>query len=477
MLALPRVLDSADAVGYIDAVKHLASGDLLGFDARIPVLYPLLAAMVRFVVGDYERACAVVSLLASSLLVIPAYALSREMHGRGAARIAALGVSLWPWLVDYASRIGPDALGCTLWFLGVWLLMRAMRDGGACLVAAPLAFFALHLTRPEGTVILLAAPVGAALLYAGKDNRKLRRLVPYVIIAAALLCGYALFMKLLIGKATVSYRAELVAKEFLFSANVPKLFIKTFLKTLFEVYPLMLGPVLWLFMGVGAFYMASLESRKPTSEREDAARSHPRDAQLECYVLYFAFVQWFASLFVLSAEPRYQMSALVVLSLWSARGMAIVSERLAALPWGRWLRVLPVAALALSMLLGSAVSVGAAYLDDTPREPKEYKVAGQWMKERLEPGLIFTRKPQVGYYADMPSTGPALDDTLEQAIARAKKARARYLVVDERYTANMVPSLAPLLDPANAPSDLRLLKNITDYEKARVVIYEIVGTE
>lgn len=472
---VPGVLDSADAVGYLETARHLAAGDLWDIDPRIPILYPLLGALAHLFVHDYERASSLVSLAASPLLVIPVYALSRALHGRKAARIAALTVALWPWLVGYGSRIGPDALGCTLWFLAIWLLARSVDKGGAWLLAAPLAFFALHVTRAEGTVLMFSAPLGAVILYGGKDNRKLLRLIPFALISAALLGGYALFMKGLIGQATVSYRAGLVAHEFFFSANVPTLFAKTFIKTVFEVYPLMLGPVLLLFMGVGFFHKAQPRTGAANATRDEpAACHHPRTLRLELYVLYFAFVQWLLSLFVLSPEPRYQMSALVALSLFSARGMAIVGEQAAGLPWGRWLRTLPVAALVSSMALGNAVGVAAAYLSDTPPQPQEYKAAGEWMREHLEPGLVFTRKPQVGYYAGMPSTGPALDDALEQAIARAKEAGARYLVVDERYTAKMAPGLAPLLDPANAPPrDLRLLKIFSEYEKARIVIYDI----
>ena len=465
LLALPRVIDSADAIHYIETAKHLASGDFLGFNAKIPILYPLLTALCHLAVSDYELAGKLVSLAASTFLVIPVYALSRELHGRKTARIAAVAIALWPWLIDYATRIGPDALACTLWFACVWLLAQGLRTGGAWLVAAPFAFFALHLTRAEGTFFLLCAPIGGIILYAGEDKRKLYRLIPFALACGALLLGYALFAKLLIGKATISYRGELILHEFELTLRVFKLFARTFIKVLFEVYPLMLGPVLLLFMGVGFF--------QRTESSAEGVLGHPRRARLEIYVLYFGFLQWFMSMWVLSPEPRYQMSVLVALSLWSARGIAITGEQAATLPRGRCLRLLPMAALVSTMLLGTAVSMAAVFLESTPREPWEYKAAGAWMREHVEPGLIFTRKPQVGYYAGMPTTGPARDDTLDGAIARAKEAGARYLVIDERYTARMAPGMAPLLEPSNAPRGLRLLKEIDDYPGARVVVYEM----
>jgi hypothetical protein len=97
------------------------------------------------------------------------------------------------------------------------------------------------------------------------------------------------------------------------------------------------------------------------------------------------------------------------------------------------------------------------------------------MAKNLEKGLILTRKPQIGFYAAMPATGPGAEDSIEDAVARARAAGARYLVVDERYTAKLAPGLAPLLDPENAPSSLRLLHgSLSPYEEGRVVVYEVL---
>jgi len=52
---------------------------------------------------------------------------------------------------------------------------------------------------------------------------------------------------------------------------------------------------------------------------------------------------------------------------------------------------------------------------------------------------------------------------------------ARYLVVDERHSVAIVPALRALLDPAKAPSSLRLVRaDLSPYPDARVVIYEFV---
>jgi len=83
----------------------------------------------------------------------------------------------------------------------------------------------------------------------------------------------------------------------------------------------------------------------------------------------------------------------------------------------------------------------------------------------------------VGFYAKMPSTGPALEESLAEAMERARAANARYVVVDERYTAGMVPALAPLLDPALAPEDLAHVKTFDTWPECRVVVYALASVE
>jgi len=459
LFAMPRILDTADAVHYLDTAEHFASGDFFGFNPKIPILYPLLAAIVSFVVSDFEWACNIVSLVASTLLIIPLYGLARDLHGRSTARITGLLAAVWPWLIDYACRVAPDALGCTLWFLSLWLLARGLRWGGAWLAAAPFAFFALHLTRPEGTALFGAAVAGGVFLSVDPatfrvDKQGLKRVGLFVLPMILLLAAHAVYMRMVTGQATMNYRAQFIVRDFDLV-----LMLSTAVKTFAEVLPLMLGPALLLFIGVGFFH-------------RDAERS--RDSRLEAFVLWFALCQWGLSLFVLSAEPRYLMSVIVALSIWSARGIVLVARDAAGLRWGRALRLLPVAFAISLMLAGTAITVGAEYIGERARTPHEYKEVGRWMKENLEPGLIFTRKPQIGYYAGMQTTGPDLVDTLDEAVARAKRVGARYVVVDERYTAHMIPGIAPLLDPANAPPDLRLLKEFSQYPQSRVVVYEVV---
>jgi len=450
--AMPRVLDTADAIHYIETARHFAAGDFWGFDPKIPVLYPLLSAAAHYVFTDWEWAATSVSFLASVLVIIPIYFLARAMHGRTAAIISGVTVAIWPWLADYGCRVGTEPLACLWWFLAVLLLFLAVRDSNRWILPAFLAFFALHLTRPEGTFLLIAAPFSLLILYGHLNRRCVVQFICLFVMIFIGLCINALYTSSLTGNATPNYRIGFILTEF----DIVR-FVHTAFSTLTDVLPVMLGPVLMLFLGLGLFL----------------SRGPGRNIRLELFVFVFIFLQWFISLFVLSPAPRYLMSCIIALSTWSAYGMVVVSRQAAELRLGAVLRWVPLAVLVFSMLLHTVITVGAEHMGRPPREPREYKIAGQWLKEHASPGLIFCRKPQVGYYADMPSTGPDLNDTLDQAIARAQTAGAKYLVVDERYTAQDVPGLRGLLDPVQAPPSLTLLYQTEPYPRCRVVIYAL----
>jgi hypothetical protein len=125
------------------------------------------------------------------------------------------------------------------------------------------------------------------------------------------------------------------------------------------------------------------------------------------------------------------------------------------------------------------MGLGSAYarnrLAPLPLQPHEYRIAGEWLAENHPPGLILTRKPQVGYYSGNPTIGPDGEDTIASAVAKARAIGARYLIVDERYTAKLIPGIAPLLNPANAPPSLKLLKaGLSPYPQGRIVIYQVL---
>ncbi len=459
LLALQRAIDMADAIHYIQMAQQFAAGDFLDFDENLPVLFSIFGAAVHLIVPNWEHAFWIVSLAASTLLVVPVYLLARELHGRSAAQIAALVVSLWPWLVDYGSRIAPEALAVTLFFTSILLLYRGFEGGTAPLLLAPLAFFALHLTRPEGTFIMLAAPFGALVLCWRRGRRMYRRWGVFTACCVVLIGAYAAFMRVAIGTATISYRAPMAGDIADYFRRGATDFARTAMTLFFDVLPVMLGPLLLVFLGLGMFGKAE----------------GPRRIRLEGLILFFCAVQWSLTLANFSSAPRYIMAVVVALSLWSARGIELTARQAAETRHGAWLKHVPPSVVVAAMLVGIVSDVASESFSGMPRTPREYRIAGQWMKEQLEPGYIISRKPQVGFYAEMPSIGPDSAHDVDAVVALAEDIGARYLVVDERYSADIVPGLRPLLDPAQAPETLRLLRDdLSPYDGAKIVVYEIV---
>ncbi|MBI2425963.1 MAG: glycosyltransferase family 39 protein [Candidatus Hydrogenedentes bacterium] len=448
-LAMPRVLDSADAIHYVENAQHFADLNLAFVDPKIPPLYPLLGAHLHLLVPDLEFALRLVSFFCSILTVVPVYAIALRLHGRRTATLAALTVIVWPWLADYGSRVSTEATAVLLWLCAVWGLLAALEGKKGAAWCSALAFSGLYLCRAEGLFIFLFAfPV--VLVAARLTMQSVWRLAtPYAVLLVLTSAPYMLYNRALAGAATANYRVGFILEEF----DLLR-FADTAYKTLFEVLPIMLGPILLLFLGVGLL-QSLVERRAPMPT---------------AIVLAFAAAQWFVSLFVLSPAPRYLMAPLLVLMLWSAAGIEQTRAALTLLTTRRWIPYAPHALLLGVMLAYGLVTVGAEHLGRQPREPREYKAAGEWMRENLEPGLLFSRKPQVGYYAGMHSTGPADNDTLDTALQRAAAANARYVVVDERYAP---PSLRALLDPAAAPDSLEHLKTFDDYPASRVVVYRL----
>jgi len=456
-LLIPQAIDSADSILYLEAASAIAEGRFSEIYPRIPLLYPALSGMLASLSLNVEAAALVVSLLAMTALLPVLFALAHAAHGKTCAQMFALLATLWPWLVDYGSRVAPEAVYLLLWFLSAVLVAHAVRRGGIFALALAGSLSLLVLARPEGILIALST-VCASCFFRGEANVRLSRALPSLLGIAVVVALQFAWTRYLSGQTGIAPRFT--------SASVSSVFsywgmdtVSVGLRIMIVVIPVVLGPLLIALLIPGLRGVSSAE----------------RDRPVERTLLLLAATQVFAAMLSKFAEPRYVMAAVIALSLWSARGAVIVSAWLAARQSIPVLKHLPAAAITCMMLIGLLTNVVPPFLGYNSYRPVEYKVAGLWMRENLTPALIISRKPQVGYYAGMKTTGPTPLDTLDDIHERAIDAGARYLVVDERYSVAMVPSLLPLLEPANAPDWLRPLHHdLSPFAEARIVIYEIV---
>ena len=159
--------------------------DLIGREVRgihamsHPPGRPLMAWLLVTAFGDHPLAKAVAVAAISSLVLIPTWLLTREMHGEPAARFALvlLASAPGPLMFAFASF---EAVEAVFLVTAGWLFIRAFRDDGSTahavaagsvlgaamlltfstgIVAAFLGLYAI-LTRPRGTA--LRALLGAA---------------------------------------------------------------------------------------------------------------------------------------------------------------------------------------------------------------------------------------------------------------------------------------------------------------------------
>lgn len=453
----PQVIDSADSILYLDAAQKIYEARLDELYPRIPMLYPACSAFAREFVSDIETAAIRVSLLSGTMLIIPVLLLSNRLHGRSAARYSALILTLWPWLVDYSCRVAPEALYVTFWFAAIYAVLTIARGKAWVWPALAFCLLCLYHARPEG--ILIAIAVIAAGLIPGQDRKRTAiRLIPVVLLLVISITANSWYVHRLAESSGIAPRLSIDSIQYsLFDRGADS--AHTALRLAFNVIPTMIGIALGPIALVGII----------------AKTDRNRDYKYEAIVALVAVAQFVAAALSTFAEPRYVMATIIAISLWSARGAAILAAKAAASARWRALRFAPAALIVATMSIGMYPNIVPPLLGQMSYKPLEYKIAGKWMRDNLDAGLIMSRKPQVGYYANMPTSGPAPDDTLEKIHERLLESDFKYLVVDERYSTQMIPALKPLLDPANAPSWLRLLKaDASPYKHARIVIYEVV---
>jgi len=204
-LATQPVVISNEGAEYARIAENLVKGigyvgTMGGPQLIFPPLYPILIAALHFLVGDFELAGRLVSLILGTCLVIPAYGIANLLYGRRVAMIGALLVACHPILVGLSAEVYSECPYATLLLIGVYWSLRALRlQSYKHSVAAGISLGLAYLVRPEAVVVpvLCVFSLFAVALLNRKEIRKaIYGSALLAAVFAAVITPYVVFLTL-----------------------------------------------------------------------------------------------------------------------------------------------------------------------------------------------------------------------------------------------------------------------------------------
>jgi 4-amino-4-deoxy-L-arabinose transferase-like glycosyltransferase len=161
-IAYTAVIENEGAV-YASLAENLASGkgyiSVFGPDTflNFPPLYPILIEIALTVARDAERAARIVSIIAGTLLTVPAYLIALKVYGVVTARIAAILIALHPLLIGYSAAVYSETTYLLFLMMGVYCVLLAQElRSHTWSVLAGVVFGLAYLARVESLTLLLA---------------------------------------------------------------------------------------------------------------------------------------------------------------------------------------------------------------------------------------------------------------------------------------------------------------------------------
>ena len=273
---------SPDGVDYVGLGRNLMAGNFReGVSVHSQPLYPLLVGLSTLLFRDAEFAGRFVSVVAGSLLVVPAHRLMRRWYGVRVARVGAGLVALHPLLIYYSTVLLTEATYTLLFTCGVvagWSALKGRRARPYLL--AGVAFGACYLLKPEaaGFFLLLLGLIacrkflGSAYSFALATRNAFMAAAGFMLLAAP----YLLYLRQQTGRWTLSGKAgahlwqgsRRAGGDFA-SVNLPPMpeltvIVVQLTKALrfeYEIFNLIFPPAFVLFAALGLFRRAWTRGR------------------------------------------------------------------------------------------------------------------------------------------------------------------------------------------------------------------------
>lgn len=481
LIFLPRdAVVNPDGSYYTLLGERFMSGDFGGgISAYWSPLYSILTGIFITVFDDRELGGRFVSLLAGTLLVIPAYLLIRDLYGNYQAYIGTFLMVLHPLLIKSSGVVMVESLYTFIFLTFVLFGWYALKSGKlATFFITGLILGASYLTKPEAIgflFLMLLLLICLAIFGSVLNIRQL--LASYLMILfgfALLFVPYVVFIQSKTGEWTISKKTAVNSPAFHFegelghlspdgrstmkdiiwgddyrtSSNVPPQSVPAIAKppeysqpvldmiTLSEralslikfqlktYFPELLPFPLILFAIIGFF-------DKPWS-RERSANELYLFSIVACSVIGYALSV---------IETRYLFPLIPILIAWAANGIVEFSNWAieSAKPHFQTITKLkPQHLQAVTLMILVAVlsprfvaTVKANGIEDVPFEEKE---AGVWIKNRSNGSrpLVLSSNITVAFYAEAKHLYIP-DADIPAIINYAKMQKADYLVFNKRW--------------------------------------------
>ena len=480
-----------DSIYWLENARCFRNFDLLNYDLGRPGwTYPLLIAFLSFVIRDLETCGILVSILASTFLVIPVFYISLNVFNRSVAILASFLVTLYPYLNIFSIAIFSEATYLAMVMMSVWAGFHAWKSQKIrWVVLSGVLMGWVYLTRAEG--IGFGVILGLWFLLCTLDKNELaykkwHLLVAYGLSFSSLVFLGVLFLHWKTGAWTLTTQIGNIAlgledgetigriKQDLKNIDTYfldhyKVFFLKYISNVKKIFTFGLPEIfyfpLMLFAGMGLCHQSVWEKG--------------RGKNLIFLILFT--VPPILLIPISHVITRYLLVLVPLLLILVAAGIEEINRRAQAnrIPLLKRKSILIV--LLPPLLILSLSPTFRSYLKLLPIYPIEYKETGHWIKQNTpETSVLFSQVALLGHFSQRKmivirssnSTTMYETKTLDEILLLVvNKEIPYYLIAQERWKSTTLHHL--LKDDFHHPKLKRIYVN-DKYPKAKVVIYKIL---
>ena len=464
---------------YVPQAKQILEGTIPIEDFHGPV-YPIVLALISLVSKDLFHAGVVLSILAGAVSLFLIFEILKKLFRSDIALMGTAIVAVNTTFVQYSYTAGTDMLFMALVTASAFLLLREHEMRGMNIALSALLAGIAYLTRYNGIFAVVAVPLAILLANPFQIAFKQRLRPAGLFIGVFLLTiatwgiyclvekgsffynrnylniAYEMFAK---GRMSWDQYWSVEAQKFTSLTQVifadPGLFFGTLVRNFFEHLLSDLGKLVgWQ---LGAFSIVGIVM---------FIRGKPQPLLMSYFLLSLCF---FGVLLLVFYGERFSMYLLPIYAVLALK--VLTWQQLAQYRFWKSVQIGAMASFVL--VLWSAVNSYQFNSVNIDSGPKEVVSVAEWFDKNIgqaERGrIIVARKPHIAYYLDMKMQLFPYVNTYEDLIAEMRKVNAAYLYFG-LMEAGMRPQFQYLLDPRNAPAELKPL-TYTRYPPA--VLYKV----